>query len=63
VKFLPFLLQLTPGCQVLLDILAVLLLFKKFPVFYGRQKFIIAKTAAYTERLTQSIAFDLFLQD
>jgi len=63
VKFLPLPLQLTPWCKVLLDILAVLQLLKKFPVFYGRQKFITAIAAASTERSVQSISTHPFLQD
>jgi len=56
VTFLPFSPHLTPWCQVLLDSLAVLQLLKKFPVFYGRQKFITAIAAASTEISIQSIS-------
>jgi len=54
--FLLFSPQRTRWCQVLLDILAVLQLLKKFPVFCGRQKFITEIAAASIEKSIQSIS-------
>jgi len=63
VKFLPFYLQLSPRCQVLLHILPVIQLLKKFSVFYGMENIISATAAASTERSIQSISTHTFLQD